>query len=139
VKINLIRYEHNGDGTNYDRREMVWDTDKTQLSATAASRYGAHYEFVGIKPPEEGGLSVVLRFRDAASLDSFRQLIRDIYVQSDHSVTPTEDERVMKFLTLLTAVAAQSPHSYYGPVGEDVDAPDDPDWPDAEEGVSPNA
>jgi hypothetical protein len=145
MRINMEKVVVDGHGNRVDSRSFVWDTDD---QPGLPCGYGVQYEFVGIEPPVEGGLSVVLRFKDAASLDSFRMLIRGIYSNSAHEITPEENERVTKFLNLLVAVSVQAPHSYYGQVGDDAtiaanaaimadNAQDDPDWPAAEEGTFP--
>jgi len=142
VTINLIHYDRQGDASLTDPRPVKWVTNEGPLHGPSGSRYGGAYEFVGIDTMD-GGLSVTLRFSDVAALASFRELMEGAEFIS---MTPDQHGRYQVFMDALEGAIQQAPRrtvSYHAGIdairGEDVDTPDDPDWPDAEEGVSPNA
>ena len=151
--INLVRYDRNGDGTQYRRTPLAWNTDTGDLDASSASRYGGGYEFVGTDTLE-GGLALTLRFKDVHDVDTFMDIAHAAY--KDTELNEDEVARWGRFMDTLAALIGAAPRMFEPPqpiawpssYHADIDARRaaeldlEPgttfdEWPSAEEGPPP--
>lgn len=104
MKINLVRYNVQGDGSRTDPESVEWDTNE-DLSF-ASGRYGGVYRFAGIEIEPDGGLILTMRFRDVGELDAFADICQHVW---STPLTVEDASRWQSFTDSLRTLVREAP------------------------------